>query len=146
MSLLWGDASLQDPWDAFLVQLSFYYHKCFRSSDYAPCFATSSGNFLCSMYAKYGCIHVTSIIMTYAGSISSPCGAVSAPESLACCVFCLLGPKVLAPCIARTAISSQKTSKGIGRHWDHMFASVSASSLLAQLTWDNSHPLKVPSR
>jgi hypothetical protein len=42
-------------------------------------------------------------------------------------------------------ISSQKTPGGMGRHWDPMFAKLSASSLLALLTCDTLHPLKVPS-
>jgi hypothetical protein len=43
-------------------------------------------------------------------------------------------------------ISSQKTPCGTGKHWDPMFAKLSASSLLALMTCETSHPSNVPSR
>jgi hypothetical protein len=43
-------------------------------------------------------------------------------------------------------ISSQKTPGGIGKHWDPIFAKLSASSLLVLLTCETLHPSNVPSR
>jgi hypothetical protein len=40
---------------------------------------TSSGSVLCSMYAKYGCIHVTYTIKISSGSALSPSIVVAAP-------------------------------------------------------------------
>jgi hypothetical protein len=54
--------------------------------------------------------------------------------------------KLLLSFIDISMISSQKTHGGTGIHWDPMFAKVSASSLLALLTCDTSHPSKVPSK
>jgi hypothetical protein len=98
------------------------------------------------MYANYGCIHVISTIMTSACTISSPSSTTSAPDSLSYGVCFFLGLESLTPWIDRTVISSQKTPEGIGKHWDPMFAKVSASSLLARLTWDILHPSKDPSK
>jgi hypothetical protein len=58
----------------------------------------------------------------------------------------LLELKFLLSFIDLSMISSQKTPGGTGRHWDPMFAKLSASLLLALLTCDTSHPSKVPSK
>jgi hypothetical protein len=107
---------------------------------------TSLGNVLLTMYAIYGCIHVTSTIMTSAGSIVSSVVSLSAPEPVVVLYFCLLEFEVLLSFIDLSMISSQKTPIGIGRHWDPMFAKLSASSLLDLLTCDTLHPSNVHSR
>jgi hypothetical protein len=69
-----------------------------------------------------------------------------APEPI---VGCWLGSpivKVLLCFIDLSMISSQKTPGSIGRHWDPIFAKLSASSLLALLTCETLHPSNVPSR
>jgi hypothetical protein len=107
---------------------------------------TSSGSVLFNMYARYGCIHVTLTIIISSGSVVSSAASLSAPEPAVVCCFYLLEPKVLFSLIDRSIISSQKTPGGIGRHWDPMFAKLSASSLLDLLTCDTLHPSKVPSK
>jgi hypothetical protein len=92
----------------------------------------SSGNYLFIMYARYGCIQVSSIIM-----ISSGSGA--APE-LAAVV------ELLTLFIDLSTISSQKTPDGTGKHYDPIFPKLSASSLLFLLMCETSHPSNVHSR
>jgi hypothetical protein len=106
----------------------------------------SSGSVLFIMYAKYGCIQVSSIIMTYSGSTVLPVLDLSAPESVV--GYGLGSPDVelFLFFIDLSMISSQKIPDSIGRHWDPMFARLSASLLLALLTCETLHPLKVPSR
>jgi hypothetical protein len=94
----------------------------------------SSGIFLFIMYAKYGCIQVTLIIMTSYGSSPSFAHAILAPESAIDCGFSFLEPEGLVSWIGLSIISSQNTPGGMGRYWDPIFASISASSLLALLT------------
>jgi hypothetical protein len=103
----------------------------------------SSGSALFIMYAKYGCIQVSLIIMT---SFGSDVLAFPGPEHVAWCWPCSSVAEVLLLFIDLSMISSQKTPCGTGRHWDPMFARLSASSLLALLTCKTSHPLNVPSR
>jgi hypothetical protein len=95
------------------------------------------------MYAKYGCIQVSLIIMTSSGSDVL---AFPAPEPIAWCWPCSSVVKVLLLFIDLSMISSQKTPCGTGKHWDPMFARLSTSSLLDLLTCETSHPLHVPSR
>jgi hypothetical protein len=107
---------------------------------------TSSGSVLLSIYAKYGCIQVTSTIMTSSGSVVLSAPDLLAPEHA---VACWLGfPKLefLLPFIDLSMISSQKTHGGTGRHWDPMFAKFLASSLLTMLMCETLHPSKVPSK
>jgi hypothetical protein len=106
----------------------------------------SSGSVLFIIYAKYGCIQVSLIIMTSSGSAVLPVPDLSAPEPVV--GYWLGSPSVelLLLFIDLSMISSQKTPGGIGRNWDPMFARLSASLLLALLTCETSHPLKVPSR
>jgi hypothetical protein len=98
-----------------------------------------SGSVLFIMYAKYGGIHISSIIMT-----SSGFAVLSVPDLLA------LEPsselKVLLPFIDLSMISSQNTPGGLSKHWDPMFARLSASLLLALLICETSHLSKVSSR
>jgi hypothetical protein len=107
---------------------------------------TSSGNVLLTMYARYGCIHVTSTIMTFSSSVVSSVVSLSAPEPAVVLCCYLLELEILLSFIDLSIISSKKTPGGIGRHWDPMFAKLSASSLPDLLTCDTSHPLNVPSR
>jgi hypothetical protein len=107
---------------------------------------TSSGSVLLTIYAKYGCIQVTSTIMTSSSSDVLSASDLLAPEPT---VVCWFGPPELEfflPFIDISMISSQKTHGGTGRHWDPMFAKLSASSLLALLMCETSHLLKVPSK
>jgi hypothetical protein len=106
----------------------------------------SSGNVLFIIYAKYGCIQVSSIIMTSSGSAVLPVLNLSAPEPVVGCWLGSPSVELLLLFIDLLMISSQKTPDGIGRHWDPMFARLSASSLLALLICQTSHPSKVPSR
>jgi hypothetical protein len=103
----------------------------------------SSGSALFIMYARYGCIQVSSIIMTSSGSDVL---VFLAPEPVAGCWPCSSVVEVLLLFIDLSMISSQKTPCGMGRHWDPMFARLSASSLLALLTCKTLHPSNVPSR
>jgi hypothetical protein len=95
------------------------------------------------MYAKYGCIHVSSIIMTSSGSAML---AFPAPEPVAWCWPCSFVAEVLLLFIDLSMISSQKTPCRTGKHWDPIFARLLASSLLALLMCETSHPSNVPSR
>jgi hypothetical protein len=95
------------------------------------------------MYAKYGCIQVSSIIMTSSGSAVL---SFLAPEPVAWCWPCSSLVEVLLFFIDLSMISSQKTPCGIGKHWDPIFARLSASLLLALLTCETSHLSNVPSR
>jgi hypothetical protein len=106
----------------------------------------SSGTALFTMYAKYGCIQVSSIIMISSGSAVLPMPGLPAPEPVVGCWPCSFVVKVLLFFIDLSMISSQNTPGGIGRHWDPIFAKLSAFSLLAQLTCETSHPSNVPSR
>jgi hypothetical protein len=99
----------------------------------------SSGSVLFIMYARYGYIQVSSIIMTSFGSATL---VFSAPEPV---VYPSV-VEVLLFFIDRSMISSQKTPCGMGKHWDPMFAKLLASSLLALLTCETSHPSNVPLR
>jgi hypothetical protein len=103
----------------------------------------SSGSVLFMMYAKYGCIQVSSIIMTSSG-LAIP--RLSAPDPFVW--FWTSSPIVetLLLLIDLSMISFQKTPYGTGKHWDPMFAKFSASSLLALLTCKTSHPSNVPLR
>jgi hypothetical protein len=106
----------------------------------------SSGSVLFTMYAKYGCIQVTSTIMTSSGS-----AMLSDPDLLAPgpAVACWLGSpelEFLLPFIDISMISPQKTPGGTGRHWDPIFTKLLASSLLALLICETSHLSKVPSK
>jgi hypothetical protein len=99
----------------------------------------SSGNFLFIMYARYGYIQASSIIMISSGSGVLPSFLAPAPESTA-------GVEFLMFFIDLSTISSQKTPDGTGRHYDPIFARLSASSLLFLLTCKTLHPSNVPSR
>jgi hypothetical protein len=106
----------------------------------------SSGSVLFIIYAKYGFIQVSFIIMTSSSSVVLPLPDLPAPETV---VGYWLGSAVvelLLFFIDLSMISSQKTPGGIGRHWDPMFARLSGSLLLALLTCETLHPSKVPSR
>jgi hypothetical protein len=103
----------------------------------------SSGSALFIMYARYGCIQVSSIIMTSSGSAMF---VFLAPEPVAWCWPYSSVVKVLLLFIDLSMISSQKTPCGMGKHLDPMFARLSASSLLALLMCETSHPSNVPSR
>jgi hypothetical protein len=103
----------------------------------------SSGNVLFIMYARYGCIQVSSIIMTSSGSAMLD---FPAPEPVAWCWPCSSVVEVLLLFIDLSMISSQKTPCGMGKHWDPMFAKLSTSLLLALLMCKTSHPSNVPSR
>jgi hypothetical protein len=73
----------------------------------------SSGSALFIMYAKYGCIQISSIIMTFSGSavLDFP-----APEPVAWCWPCSSVAEVLLLFIDLSMISFQKTPCGTGRH------------------------------
>jgi hypothetical protein len=99
----------------------------------------SSGSFLFIMYARYGCIQVSFIIM-----ISSGSGALSslfAPALEPAAVV-----ELLTLFIDLSTISSQKTPDGAGRHRDPIFAKLSASSLLFLLMCETSDQSNVPLR
>jgi hypothetical protein len=106
----------------------------------------SSGTVLFTMYAKYGCIQVSSIIMTSFGSIVLSVPDLLAPKPAIASWFNSPELEFLLPFIDLSMISSQNTPGGMGKHWDPMFARLSASSLLALLICETSHPSKVPSR
>jgi hypothetical protein len=69
-----------------------------------------------------------------------------APEPVARCWTCSPVVETLLLFIDLSMISSQKTPCGTAKHWDPIFAKLSASSLLALLTYETSHPSNVPSR
>jgi hypothetical protein len=98
------------------------------------------------MYAKYGCIQVSSIIITSSGSVVLPWPCLPANEPVAWCWACSSVVEVLLLFIDLSTISSQKTPCGIGKHWDPIFARLSASSLLALLTCETLHPSNIPSK
>jgi hypothetical protein len=74
--------------------------------------------------------------MTSSGSGALPSLFAPAPESTAVV-------ELLAFFIDLLTISSQKTPDGTGRHYDPIFARLSASSLLFLLTCETSHPSNV---
>jgi hypothetical protein len=106
----------------------------------------SLGSALFIMYAKYGCIQVSLIIITSFGSAMLPLPGLPAPEPVVWCWPCSSVVEVLLFFIDLYMISSQKTPGGIGRHWDLIFAKLSASLLLALLMCETSHSSNVPSR
>jgi hypothetical protein len=106
----------------------------------------SSGSVLFIKYAKYGYIQISSIIMISSGSDVLSVPDLLAPEPFVASWFNSPKLEVLLPFIDLSMISSQNTSGGMGKHWDPMFARLLASSLLALLICDTSHPSKVPSR
>jgi hypothetical protein len=106
----------------------------------------SSGSVLFIIYAKYGCIQVSSIIIISSSSAVLPVPELLAPEPVVGCWVGSSEVEFLLFFIDISMISSQRTPGGIGRHWDPMFARLSASSMLAQLMCETSHPSKVPSR
>jgi hypothetical protein len=73
----------------------------------------SSGSVLFTMYAKYGCIQVSSIIMTSSG-LAIP--RLSAPEPFVWFWTCSPAVETLLPFIDLSMISSQKTPCGMGKH------------------------------
>jgi hypothetical protein len=73
----------------------------------------SSGSALFIMYAKYGCIQVSLIIMTSSGSAVL---AFPAPEPVTSCWPCSSIVEVLLFFIDLSMISSQKTPCGMGKH------------------------------
>jgi hypothetical protein len=73
----------------------------------------SSGSVLFIMYARYGCIQVSSIIMTSSGSAML---VFLAPEPVACCWPCSSVVEVLLLFIDLFMISSQKNPYGTGKH------------------------------
>jgi hypothetical protein len=83
---------------------------------------TSSGSVLFIIYAKYGCIQVTSTIMTSSGSVVFSVLGLLAPEPDVACWLSSLELKIFPPFIDLSMISSQKTPGGTGRHWDPIFA------------------------
>jgi hypothetical protein len=72
----------------------------------------SSGSVLFTMYAKYGCIQVSSIIMTSSGSAVP---LLPAPEHVAWCWTCSPIVETLVLFIDLSTISSQKTPCGTGK-------------------------------
>jgi hypothetical protein len=87
----------------------------------------SSGSALFIMYAKYGCIPVSSIIITSSGSAVLPWPGLPAPECVAWCWACSSVVEVLLFFIDLSKISSQKTPGGMGKHWDLIFARLSVT-------------------
>jgi hypothetical protein len=70
----------------------------------------SSGSALFIIYAKYGCIQVSSIIMTSSGSAVLPMPGLLALEHVFWCWPCSSVVEVLLFFIDLSMISSQKTS------------------------------------
>jgi hypothetical protein len=83
------------------------------------------------MYAKYGCIQVSSVIITSSVSVVLSVPNLLAPEPAVANWFNSPGLEVLLPFIDLSTISSQNTPGGMGKHWDPIFSRLSASSLLA---------------
>jgi hypothetical protein len=81
----------------------------------------SLGSALFIMYARYGCIQVSSIIITSSGSAVLPWPGLPAPEPVAWCWACSSVVEVLLFFIDLSMISSQKTPCGMGKHWDPIF-------------------------
>jgi hypothetical protein len=73
----------------------------------------SSGSVLFIIYARYGCIQVSSIIMTSSGSAML---VFPAPDHVAWCWPCSSVVEVLLLFIDLSMISSQKTPCGTGKH------------------------------
>jgi hypothetical protein len=73
----------------------------------------SSGSALFTIYAKYGYIQVSSIIMTSSGSVVP---LLPAPKPVAWCWACSPVVKTLVLFIDLSMISSQKTPCGTGKH------------------------------
>jgi hypothetical protein len=84
----------------------------------------SSSSVLFTMYAKYGCIQVSSIIMTSSGSAVP---RLSALEPFVWFWTCSPIVETLLLFIDLSMISSQKIPCGMGKHWDPIFSKVSAS-------------------
>jgi hypothetical protein len=76
----------------------------------------SSGSALFMMYARYGCIQVSSIIITSSGSVVPPWLGLPAPEPIAWCWARSSVVEVLLFFIDLSMISSQKTPCGMGKH------------------------------
>jgi hypothetical protein len=76
----------------------------------------SSSSALFIIYAKYGCIQVSSIIMTSSGFAILHMPGLPAPEPVLGCWPCSSVVDVLLFFIDLSMISSQKTPGGIGRH------------------------------
>jgi hypothetical protein len=93
----------------------------------------SSGSALFIMYAKYGCIQVSLIIITSSGSAVLPMPVLPAPEPVVGCWPCSSVVEVLLFFIDLSMISYQKTPGGTGMYWDPIFAKLSASSHLIDL-------------
>jgi hypothetical protein len=106
----------------------------------------TSGSVLFIIYAKYGYIQVSLTIMTSSGSAVLPAPDLPTPKPIVGYWLGSPGVELLLFFIDLSMISSHTTPGGTGRHWDPMFARLSASSLLALLTCETSHPSKVPSR
>jgi hypothetical protein len=66
------------------------------------------------MYAKYGCIQVSSIIMTSSGSAVLSVPNLLAPEPAAANWFNSPGLEVFLPFLDLSMISSQNTPGGMG--------------------------------
>jgi hypothetical protein len=98
------------------------------------------------IYAKYGCIQVTSTIMTSSSSAMLSAASFLALESAIVCLPGLLVLDVSFYFTDLSMISSQNTPGGTGKHWDPMFSRWLASLLLVLLICDTSHPSNVPSR
>jgi hypothetical protein len=104
----------------------------------------SLGSAFFIMYAKYGCIQVFSIIINSSGSAVLFWPGFPVPEPVAWCWPCSSVVEVFLFFIDLSMISPQKTPGSLGKHWDPIFARLSASSLLALLTCETSHPLNAP--
>jgi hypothetical protein len=76
----------------------------------------SLGSVLFITCAKYGCIQVSSIIITSSGSDVLPWLILPAPEPVAWCWPCSSVVEVLLFFIDLSMISSQKTPFGMGKH------------------------------
>jgi hypothetical protein len=87
----------------------------------------SSGSALFIMYARYGCIQVSSIIITSSGSAVLPWPGLPAPEPVSWCWACSSIVEALLLFIDLSMISFQKTPCGMGKHWDLIFARLLAA-------------------
>jgi hypothetical protein len=76
----------------------------------------SSGSVFFIMYAKYGSIQVSSIIMTSSGSDVLSVHVLLAPKPAIICWLGSPGLEVLLPFIDLSTIFSQNTPRGMGRH------------------------------
>jgi hypothetical protein len=83
---------------------------------------TSLGSVLLIIYAKYGCIQVTSTIMTSSSSAMLSAASFLALESAIVCLPGLLVLDVSFYFTDLSMISSQNTPGGTGKHWDPMFS------------------------